>query len=442
MRKIIHVVRQFISERFNLNEDRADEQLIIDTIKKDVSFKGVNVWALIFAIFIASIGLNVNSPAVIIGAMLISPLMGPIMGVGLGIGINDFELLKGAAKNFFIATVVSIVASFLYFSITPLSEASSELLARTNPSVWDVFIAFFGGLAGIVAGTRKEKSNVIPGVAIATALMPPLCTAGFGLATGKWFYFFGALYLFFINSLFICLATFIIVKHLKFHKKEFASPERERRVSRYILIIVILTIVPSIYLAYRIAQKSFFENNAKKFTQAEFRFPRTQVITRNFVFDGNKKIIELLLIGQPVTDGALDSIRRRLPKYKLDGTQLIVYQGLDAKQKVDLTEIKASILEDVFEAEHKKDSISRFRSGDFRELPDIKNELKVLYPDLLDYSISQVVIKRFDGAQDDSVILFTGTTKKELLLQDKNRIKTWLCERLRVDSIKVFLEYD
>ncbi len=196
MKEIIIAIRNFLRDRFNLNEDKADEQLIIESIKRDVNFKGTNLWTLIFAVLIASIGLNVNSTAVIIGAMLISPLMGPIMGIGLGIGIIDFDLMKRGIKNLLIAAVFSIITSSLYFAITPLHEANSELLARTTPSLWDVFIAFFGGLAGIIAGTRKEKSNVLAGMAIATALMPPLCTAGFGLATGNWVYLLGALYLF------------------------------------------------------------------------------------------------------------------------------------------------------------------------------------------------------------------------------------------------------
>ncbi|MGZ5135653.1 MAG: DUF389 domain-containing protein, partial [Flavitalea sp.] len=176
MNEILLAIKKFINERFSLNEDRADERLIIASIRRHVDFRGVNLWTLIFAILIASIGLNVNSAAVVIGAMLISPLMGPIMGIGLGIGINDFELVKKGLKNLTIAACISIAVSTCYFLITPLHEARSELLARTSPSIWDVLIAFFGGMAGIVAGTQKEKSNVIPGVAIATALMPPLCT--------------------------------------------------------------------------------------------------------------------------------------------------------------------------------------------------------------------------------------------------------------------------
>ena len=217
--RLFSTFREFLKDRFNLEEDKANENEIIDSIKKGVEFRGINLWVLIFAIFIASIGLNVNSTAVIIGAMLISPLMGPIMGIGLGIGINDFDLIKKAYKNLAIATVIGVATSAIYFLISPISDAQSELLARTTPTIWDVMIALFGGLAGIVATTRKSISNVIPGVAIATALMPPLCTAGFGLATGNLSFFFGAFYLYFINSVFISLSSFIIVRFLKFQKK-------------------------------------------------------------------------------------------------------------------------------------------------------------------------------------------------------------------------------
>ncbi|MEL6924720.1 MAG: TIGR00341 family protein, partial [Bacteroidota bacterium] len=212
---IIREIRHFLRDRFNLDEDKANEQQIIEDIKKNVVFRGTNLWILMFAIMICSVGLNVNSTAVIIGAMLISPIMGPIMGVGLGVGINDFELIVQALKNLVIAAGISIIVSALYFMISPVGEERSELINRISPTIFDVFIAFFGGLAGIVAGSRTEKSNAIPGVAIATALMPPLCTAGFGIATAEWKYFFGAFYLFSINCVFISLATYLIVRLLR-----------------------------------------------------------------------------------------------------------------------------------------------------------------------------------------------------------------------------------
>lgn len=231
-------IMDFFVRNFDVRQEKEDELETIESIKKGIEFKGTNLWVLIFATFVASLGLNTNSTAVIIGAMLISPLMGPIMGFGLGLGISDFELIKRSFRNFATATIFSVITSTLYFLISPISEAQSELLARTQPTVYDVLIAFFGGLAGIVASSTKSKGNVIPGVAIATALMPPLCTAGFGLASGNLYYFFGAFYLYFINTVFISLATFVVVRLLKYPKKVFLDKQREKIVTRYVGIIV------------------------------------------------------------------------------------------------------------------------------------------------------------------------------------------------------------
>ncbi|WP_346860462.1 DUF389 domain-containing protein [uncultured Draconibacterium sp.] len=214
-RYLIVAIRRFLRSVLSIN-DGTDIPATIEGIKRDIGFRGPTAWILIFSIFIASIGLNINSTAVIIGAMLISPLMGPILGIGLSIGTNDFETLVRSLKNLGIAVSIALFTSTLYFIITPLTIEQSELLARTKPTILDVMVALFGGFAGILAGSRKEKTNVIPGVAIATALMPPLCTAGYGLATLKLSYFFGAFYLFFINSVFISLATFLVVRYLKF----------------------------------------------------------------------------------------------------------------------------------------------------------------------------------------------------------------------------------
>lgn len=243
---ILRYLRKVLRHYFDLSPDTAANDQIDANIRGGVEFKGTNLWVLIFAIFIASIGLNVNSTAVIIGAMLISPLMGPIMGVGYGIGIVDFELVRKSGKNLVVAVLFSLLTSAIYFFITPLNDASSELLARTSPAFWDVMIAFFGGLAGIIGATRREKSNILPGVAIATALMPPLCTAGYGLATGNMYYFAGAFYLFFINSVFISFSTFLIVRYLKLPLREFVDAEKGRRMRRYVYITVLITLAPSL----------------------------------------------------------------------------------------------------------------------------------------------------------------------------------------------------
>jgi len=440
MKEILTAVRNFIRERFSLDEDRAEEAEIVATIKRDVSFKGTNLWTLIFAIFIASIGLNVNSTAVIIGAMLISPLMGPIMAVGLAIGTNDLELLKRGVKNVTIAAGISIITSALYFYITPLHDASSELLARTNPSLWDVFIAFFGGLAGIVAGTRKSKSNVIPGVAIATALMPPLCTAGFGLAMGKWYFLLGALYLFFINSLLICLATFLIVKNLKFHKKEFANKASEKRVIHYIWIVVAIAVIPSTYLAYRIVERSIFESNAKSFVQKEFHFQRTQVVNRSYKMDGKKSTIDLLLIGEELPEPVLDSLQKRLRLYSLDSTKLVVHQGLDANKEFDLAQIKASILSEMFTEKSGEDSVVTAPQKINLPIPDLRKELTSLYPDMRWYTLSQGVVYNLDSTRRDTISVFTTSFSKRFVTTERIKLANWLKQRIRTDSVKLFIE--
>jgi len=436
MKSFFQGIFLFLSERFNLHEDKEDESTIIESIRKNVDFRGANLWALIFAIFIASIGLNVNSTAVIIGAMLISPLMGPIMGIGLGIGINDFQLVKKGLKNLLIATIISIITSTLYFWITPLHEAQSELLARTSPSLWDVFVAFIGGLAGIVAGTRKEKSNVIPGVAIATALMPPLCTAGFGLAIGNLYYFFGAIYLYFINSLFICISTFLIVKYLHFDKVSFENPQRAKKITRYILILVLITVLPSIYLAYRIVAKSIFENNARKFVQEQFQFRNAQVVFRNFKFSDKRKEIDILLIGVPITENVIDSLKGKLSEYNLSGSELIIRQGLDAKQEVDLSQIKASILEEVF---YHSDSIKSITEpADTRST--MEEELKTLFPDIEYYTISNTVFNNLSSSKKDTVDLVITKLNSPITLSEKQRLKKWLQIKLKADSVRLIVE--
>ncbi|MGV8879742.1 MAG: TIGR00341 family protein [Sphingobacteriaceae bacterium] len=439
MKELLQAFKNFLSYRFSLHEDSAQESETIESIRKNVEFRGANLWTLIFAIFIASIGLNVNSTAVIIGAMLVSPLMGPIMGMGLGIGINDFELVKKGARNQAIATVFGIATSTLYFWITPLHEASSEILARTSPSIWDVFIAGFGGLAGIIAATRKEKGNVIPGVAIATALMPPLCTAGFGLASGNIYFFMGAMYLYFINSIFICVATYLIVRYMKFHKKEFANKADETRVTRYILIVVLVTATPSVFLAYRIVDRSIFENSARLFIQEEINYKNTQVISRSYNYSRKGNKIDLLLLGKELSPVQLDSLRKKLPAYKLGNTQLIIRQGLDSKNELDMSQIKASILEAVYRNDSTKQKSSAYTAIDI-PIPDLRAELKSLYPGLKQYTINNVVLKRLDTLELDTVTMAVTAFSKPIAKQDRERLRLWLKSRIKTDSLQLIVQ--
>lgn len=436
--QLFQALRRAIIQRFNLRHDQANEEQVIDSITRNSDFVGANLWTLIFAILIASIGLNMNSTAVIIGAMLISPLMGPIMGVGLGMGTDDFGLVKKGIRNLLTATIISIITSAIYFWITPLDEAKSELLARTTPTLWDVLIAFFGGLAGVVAATRNEKSNAIPGVAIATALMPPLCTAGYGLATANYYYFLGALYLYCINSIFICISTFLIIRLMKFKRKSFEESGQGRKVSRYILLTIFITILPSIYLTYKIVNKSLFESRAKQFVEEQFQFDNALVVSKNFRYDDNPSKINVLLIGRHLTEKQIDSIRGNLNAYDLKNTKLIVRQGLNSKQEIDMSQIRASILNDVFRHDSLKVR-SMVQGYKLNTIPDLTRELTALLPGFRSYSASRI-IENYPDKKSDTLLLVIIKTEKAIKIAEREQLNTWLLARTKSDTLKLILE--
>ena len=280
--------------------DQVDTEAAAERIKSGIWFQGANVWILAFAIVLASVGLNVNSTAVIIGAMLVSPLMGPIIGMGLSLGTNDWDLLKSAAKNLLVMVLISLAASTLFFILSPLSLVNpTELEARTSPTIYDVLIAFFGGLAGILENSRKERGTVLSGVAIATALMPPLCTAGYGLAHMNMHFFFGALYLFLINSVFISLATFLMVKYLAFRPVNNMVPEITRRRKHLVSAVFIIFLIPSIWSAFNLIRENNFERNARSFVESH-----RIVGQHSYVYDYNIKgrHVNISIAGEPLTD--------------------------------------------------------------------------------------------------------------------------------------------
>ncbi|HVV56517.1 MAG TPA: TIGR00341 family protein [Mucilaginibacter sp.] len=441
MKNLFLIIRHFLSVQFNLQGDKADELTIVENVRNNTEFKGVNLWALIFAILIASIGLNVNSTAVVIGAMLISPIMGPVMGIGLGVGINDLSLVKKGARNLLIASIIGILASALYFWVTPLHDAKSELLARTSPSIWDVFIAFFGGCAGMVAASRTEKSNVIPGVAIATALIPPLCTAGFGLATNNWLYFFGAIYLYFINSVFIAIATYLISRYLKMKRHRFGDTENKKKAITYIILIAIITTIPSIILAYRIVQKSIFEASAQKFVDEQFNYPNTQVVSKRYQYkSGSEKLIEVLLIGNQLGVKTIDSLKGNLKKYNLQDVQLVVRQGLDARHQVDLSQIRASILEDVFNKIPKPDTV-KTQAGEGTAIDSaVFRELKALYPDVKSFGTNQMIVQRTDTTKWDTLKIAYVSFKKRIEKNDEFKLQNWLRARYQSATLKLVVQ--
>ena len=401
-----------------------------------------------FATFIASLGLNVNSTAVIIGAMLISPLMGPIMGVGLAIGQNDFELLKRSLKNYLVATLFSVITATLYFSFTPLNEVQSELLARTSPTIYDVFIALFGGMAGIVALSTKEKGNVIPGVAIATALMPPLCTAGFGLATGNLLYFLGAFYLYFINSVFISLATVIGVRVMHFQLKAFVDKEREKMVKRYIVLIALGTMIPAVYLTYGIVKETFYQSAANHFISKEMDFPDTQVLDRKVSYDTRE--IRVVLIGEEVSEDRIVEARSRLKDYKLNNTKLVVFQGINSNT-ADISNIRSMVMEDFYKNSEKELASQKQKIDSLEKIVQlhketgmanmkIASEMKVLFPAVNTLAMTQTLKLNIEAVQTDTVTYVILGCEKKPSATEKKKMSEWLKTRTGAKKLKLIVE--
>ena len=444
----IFAVKSFLREYLDLRKDKDNELETIDSIRKGVEFKGANLWILIFAIFMASLGLNVNSTAVIIGAMLISPLMGPIMGVGLSVGLNDFELMKRSLKSFLITTAFSVTTATVFFLFTPIAEAQSELLARTSPTIYDVFIALFGGLAGVVALSTKEKGNVIPGVAIATALMPPLCTAGYGLASGNLIYFLGAFYLYFINSVFISLATFIGVRVMHFQRKEFVDKKREKTVRKYIILIVVLTMCPAVYLTFGIIKSTFYETAANHFINTELNFENTQVLDKKISYEHRE--IRVVLIGPEVPEASIALARSKMKQYKLEETKLVVLQGMN-NDAMDISSIRAMVMEDFYknseqrlQEQQKKISsleknLEKYKSYDEMSRTIIP-ELKVLYPSVTTVSISHTLETTVDSLKTDTIALAVLKFTRHPSESEKRKITEWLQARVGAKKLRLITE--
>lgn len=442
MNRLTRALHWFIWDRFNLHSDAANAQDIIESFRKGVDIKGTNLWILIFAIFIASIGLNVNSTAVIIGAMLISPLMGPIMGFGLGIAINDFQLVKRAIRNLSVAAVISIATSTIYFLVSPISDAQSELLARTQPTVYDVLIALFGGLAGVVAGTRKEKSNVIPGVAIATALMPPLCTAGYGIANGQWTFFLGAFYLFVINSVFIGLSTLLIVRFLKFPAVRYINQKERIRVRNSIMVVTMLTLIPSIYFAYRVVQKNIFQKNALRFIEREMVFDNAQLLRQKV--DPSLKKINLVYVGSFVPDSVIGLKKEKLAAYQLQGASLEVRQtGITDSLRIDMLRNAITINKSTATEQEKnlekmallEKELMKYREQDLAQTAIVK-EANALLPQITAIAVEPTLLRRVDGKTDSTTLVLVALNKR-LTNGESAQLENWLKARLQTNNVEI-----
>lgn len=448
-------LREYVKGYFDLSAELDDEKTALEAVLDGVSFKGSNIIILIIAIFIASLGLNTNSAAVIIGAMLISPLMGPIIGMGFGLGTYDFDLIKRSFRNLAMAATFSVIASTLYFLISPVSEGRSELLARTSPTIYDVLIGFFGGLAGIVAMACKKKGNVIPGVAIATALMPPLCTAGYGLATWQLHYFFGAFYLFLINSIFIGYATTVGVKFLGFKQRTFVHETTKIKVKRYVTIIIVVTLLPSIWLTFTMVRDSYFVNSANNFINTEFVFPNTQVLNKNAEVKGGKKFIRVTLIGEQLnTDSLHIAMMKKLDENRwLRGTELTIQQGvaIGASNPLDSREITTSMFNEIYADNQRKIALQALKIDsleqrmatvtEFERLsPQLAPEIKVLFPRVIDIALSKNVFCTVNSGKTDTVNIATVKLSGAMSANERKKLIEYLEVRSNVKHIQLKVE--
>lgn len=448
-------LKQLLRTLFNLRPDKAPEKETIESIKAGVDFHGAKLWILILAIFVASLGLNTNSAAVIIGAMLISPLMGPIIGMGLGVGINDFELFKRSFRSYLTATLFSVMTASVYFLFTPIAEAQSELLARTSPTIYDVFIALCGGLAGIIAlcSIGQRSGNVIPGVAIATALMPPLCTTGFGLATGNWLYAAGAFYLYLINTIFISLATFIGVNIMHYKKKVFVDKQREKRVKHIIAAIAVLTMLPASLLTYDLVKESVFEKKANDFINNELGFKNTQIIAREINYKA--KSIKIILLGGDVTQQELNNAKKRQINYGLENSQLTIVQGnnnIDIKnlQKMLKSQDATSFGSSQQHAQLLASQQNRIAKLEKQLTPyaqtneltaEIQSEVKTLFPET--HSVSLCLGLQYptaDSLKVDTLIIALLELDKQLSYQDNEKLHNWLQAKIPSKKLKIIVE--
>lgn len=451
-------VRRFLSELFDFRDD-TDRDATIKAIEGDIPFKGATAWILICSIFVASVGLNANSTAVVIGAMLISPLMGPILGVGMSIAINDIDTLRKSMINLATMIGLSLATAFLFFWLFPLSEDTSELLGRVRPDIRDVLIAFFGGLGLIIARTKKGTiASVIFGVAIATALMPPLCTAGYGLAVANWKYFFGALYLFTINAIFIALATFLVLKVLRFPMLKYVNSKRRKLIARIASLIAIVVMIPAIWTFISVLNESNFKRDAQSFLNNEISaLPHPEFIKKNAVVDyndGNDPYILLNTFGlDEIPETTIALLENRMKSYKsLSDAKLNVnvnrFKNLDNlrymeqiryRDSIDLLSQRQRIV--YLEGELTKLNVLEKMQIPFEELT---KEVKINYEAVKSISFSNVINSNFKSIDtisvfavkwNDSLISNTDIPKKQKQLEE------WLKVKYDLDSLVVKREY-
>lgn len=421
---------------FKLTHQLEDPNSIYNQISEGVNFKGTNLWILMCSTLVCSVGLNMNSTAVVIGAMLISPLLGPINGIGYSIAVYDIKLFKKSLNNFLFAIITAFLSATLYFIITPISTAQTELLARTSPTIYDVLIALFGGTAGIIAMSTKTKGTVIPGVAIATALMPPLCTAGYGLATLQVSFLFGALYLFTINAVFIALAALLVSKLLKFPIHENATPARQKVIKRYVTLIIILTLIPSIFLGNSLVQRERFMEKSKKYID------NVRVVDDKYLLDYSidpqKKVITLIYGGTTLDEIDKELIANKLQNFDLKA-DVVIKQGFAIDQREYQEKEKFIIQISGLEAElNKRNAIIDSIKSRPLLAKNLINELVIINDDITSCAIADTYVFDANNSIDSVTVVLLGTKNDSLNMEGKEQIINWLKARLQSEKIVVF----
>lgn len=455
-----HLFLRELRKLFDLREGMDEPGDIEASIRQGVKTRGTNLWILMFAILMASIGLNVNSTAVIIGAMLISPLMGPIMGIGYGAGVHDFQLIRQSVRSLGVFILLSLLTSTLYFLITPLTQAQSELLARTAPNLWDVLIALFGGMAGIIAVTRREKGNVIPGVAIATALMPPLCTAGYGIATGQPMFFLGAFYLFTINTVYIALSALFFTKLLRLPQHSFPSPASQKQARLIITAAIMITIVPSVYLAFKLVQHEVFKTEANRYLEAIRHTEKNLFIMEKNINPASQEIT-LTLAGKALDKDTLERLNAKLGQYPLGAAKLKVHT-LQQNNDVDLSLIKTEMQQDLYrnslhlletknaKIQQLEDIIRKEKDQQHKQTERLSEydqaceELRAQYPEFKNVLITHGKKMSVDNeasstpaANSDDTLIVYLEVRKAVSRTTENRIRNWLKARFKLENVYV-----
>ena len=443
----------FLVELLDFRHD-TDREATISAIKADIPFKGATAWILICSIFVASVGLNANSTAVVIGAMLISPLMGPILGVGLSIAINDIDTLRKSLVNLLTMLILSLLTAFLFFYFFPLNQDTSELLGRVKPDIRDVLIAFFGGLALIIARTKKGTiATVIFGVAIATALMPPLCTAGYGLSQGNWDYFVGAMYLFAINTIFIALATFIVLKVLRFPMLNYANSRRRKTIARIAALIALAMILPAGWTFYDVLKESQYNFDYNKFLEKEINNNTNLWLQRDNIDTKNKTIT--LTFNGDIGDATKTDLLNELKDYQYINDFSLVINGNSNRSTDKILELYDIALDKIeardLEIERLKSTVDSLKLAltakeTLRfgfEFLDLAKDAKIQFPELESFGYSQV-LESSNFRETDTIFLakirWNSSIQDSVRFQRGVDLKAWIQQETQLENIELIAQ--